>query len=121
MLGLGPFGANGELEFGRCLIVHRCELAAPITGNVWSRRRGLFLRGGGAGRSVLLAAQKLAEEGAVGAVAGAIAAAMARTSTTVQRNALVMICSSRSLPRGRKMRGTGAALFGDKHGDNSVR
>ena len=24
MLGLGPFGANGELEFGRCLIVHLC-------------------------------------------------------------------------------------------------
>ena len=52
MLRLGPFGANGELEFVGRLIVHRCELAAPIARNVWSRRRGLFLRGAGAGRSV---------------------------------------------------------------------
>ena len=30
MLGLGPFGADGELEFVGRLIVHRCELAIPI-------------------------------------------------------------------------------------------
>ena len=52
MLRLGPFGANGELEFVGRLIVDLCELAAPIAGNVWSRRRGLFLRGAGEGRSV---------------------------------------------------------------------
>ena len=51
-----------------------------------------------------LVGPRLAAHAGEVAVAGAIAAAMARTSTTVQRrNALVMICSSRSLPRGRKM------------------
>ena len=34
MLRLGPFGANGELEFVGRLIVHRCELAAPIARNM---------------------------------------------------------------------------------------
>ena len=65
MLRLSPFGANGELEFVGCLIVDLRELAAPIAGNVWSRRRDLFLRGAGEGEERLPAARKSAEEGAV--------------------------------------------------------